>query len=89
MMMKQSKLLRKNSQALSILILSLEIKMSKSKTNAYEYVQLQESTDTSFVQVFQIQKIVVTFAGNMHYGFERKSSLLTLQEDELILIFYI
>ena len=56
--------------------------MSKSKTDAYEYVQLQESTDTSFVQVgSNSKKIVVTFAGNMHHGFERKSSLLTLQED--------
>jgi hypothetical protein len=48
--------------------------------NAIAYIEEQEATEISYVKVGDNSKnLIVSFAGNAHEGFMRKSSLMTLK----------
>ena len=48
--------------------------------DAIKCINDKESTDTSFFKISQNNKtLIISFAGNTHVGFERKSSLIQLQ----------
>ena len=48
--------------------------------NAIAYIEEQEATEISYVKVGDNSKnLIVSFAGNGHEGFMRKSSLMTLK----------
>jgi hypothetical protein len=48
--------------------------------DAIDYIESEEKTDTSFVKIFTNSKnLVVSFNGNAHKGFGRKTSLMDLK----------
>ena len=58
----------------------LKKQMSDEQKNALTYIQQHESTSVSYVKVGNSAKnLVVSFAGNAHSGFARKSSLMQLK----------
>ncbi len=48
--------------------------------DAIDYIESEEKTDTSFIKVFTNSKnLVISFTGNAHTGFNRKTSLMNLK----------
>ena len=48
--------------------------------NAIAYIEAQEATEISYVKIGNNnKKLIVSFAGNRHGGFERKKSLIKLK----------
>ncbi len=48
--------------------------------NLLNYIEQQEATDISYVKIGNASKnLIVSFAGNRHHGFERKTSLVNLK----------